>query len=327
MDKLLPTRKLITPPLIEVFDENLYQHLCDSKNPRIREMLLPLDQVLPTKALAIIPANWRVQLEDLEARFPNFSSFIQGLRESFAVNDLGDGRVAFTPMLLDGPPGVGKTEIALTLAQMLDVDMVHIDMANAQSNGALCGLERFYTDAHPGTLFNNLTQSRFANPLIFLDELDKVARDHRYSPDSGLYTLLEKNTAKRFYDLAVPELILDASHVLWLATSNCAEHMPSPIRDRFTVFSIPAPSPEQLLCIIRYIYRDILDSESWGDCIDPELDEAVLLQLSHLAPRQIKKALYAGCGRAVFDGRFRLNAVDVANHTPQGNYGAKIGFV
>ncbi len=319
-------KRFFPPPQVTVFSAEQHQTLLDSEDARIKDIMRPLAGASADKELATLSAQWRTQLDDLAVRFPNFAEPIQALREAFAVNQLGDGRIAFAPMLFDGPPGVGKTEMALTLAQMLEVDMIQIDMANAQSNGALCGLDRFYTDSRPGQLFNGLVRGPHANPLVFLDELDKVGKDQRYPPDSALYALLEKNIAKRFYDLSVPELMLDASHVLWIATSNDANRLAAPVRDRFNVFSIQAPSTEQLYVIMEQIYRHILRHEPWGRFMEPVLDEEVLDCLIGLSPRQIKKALYAGCGRAVYQNRYRLCRADFANrHQAAG--GCKIGFI
>ena len=93
------------------------------------------------------------------------------------------------------------------------------------------------------------------NPIFLLDEIDMVSTDGRFDPLGPCYQLLEPALARTFVDLSVPALPLDASKIVWVATSNDASRIPEPIRQRFTRFNIPLPTPEQSLAVLRSVLR------------------------------------------------------------------------
>ena len=129
--------------------------------------------------------------------------------------------VVLPPVLLDGPSGVGKTVFVKELAKLWKTGFEAIDMASAQTNAALCGLDHSYVTSRPGALFTSLVlEGETANPVIFLDELEKARGDERYNCHNALLNLLQKHSAEKFKDLSLPGLPINASHVLWIANKR-----------------------------------------------------------------------------------------------------------
>ena len=280
---------------------------------RIKMVVERLRAVGNVRPLAQLPEDWKEKVNKLAKDFPNFSEFTDFLLTQFALSSIGDARVYWPAILFDGRPGVGKTEIAMTLAEMFYVDLVSIDMSTAQSSSALSGSETFWSNTAHGRLFETLCCSdRTANPIVFLDELDKVLTD-RYAPDAPLLQLLEKRTAEHWHDLSFPELKLDASHVLWIAATNDLNQVSAPVLSRFRVFKIDAPDREQTMIIAKLIYAKMLVGNHWGSAMHPALSDKIVEILAASTPREIKSQLLSACGRAVLDGRRELRIDDFKN--------------
>lgn len=316
-DDLPPGRAV--GPHVEVFSKCGVADLersADGKDSEVRSRILgtakKLRQLGGDKPLAVVPLGWEVFLDGLEESHPNFHSFIEVLRDQFALTaHFGDGRVSLPPVLLDGPPGIGKTDFALTLAAWLQAPLLCLDMASAQSGAALAGSDAFWSNSQPGRLFDALALGPVANPVVMLDELDKVATGGRYSPEAALYQLLEPKSAMQFRDLSVPQVPLDASHVVWIATTNTSDVLSAPIRSRFVELSIPAPTREQVLRIVHSIYAGLRERKAWGRAMHETLPGGVAEMLADCTPRAIRVHLERACGRAARQGRSELVRGDV----------------
>ncbi|RME60356.1 AAA family ATPase, partial [Candidatus Parcubacteria bacterium] len=218
--------------------------------------------------LGMWPENWEQLFEKFGARYPHMEGLVRVTRESCALASLMETRpVALGDLLLlVGPPGVGKTDAAMFLAEMVGVATRRIGCADVTNGFDMTGMSEGWAGAKPGHLAKMLILEDCANPLVVLDELDKVSLAGRASDslEARLYSVLEPISAKSFRDefLDVP---LDIMAFNWIATANSIDSIPSPILDRFRVIQVRSPSREELRSLIPGIYRTIIENESWGE--------------------------------------------------------------
>ncbi|MGZ5001141.1 MAG: AAA family ATPase [Methylomonas sp.] len=329
------TTAIAAPPRVAVFDLNEVNRLerasadapKDQAN-RIKGLIKKIRGASARKLLVTIPENWRDYCEDLTERFPNFAEVTAFIRNQLALSAAGDQVLRIPPFMLVGGPGIGKTEYALTIASDFRTKLTVIDVSNAQTGSALTGSESFWINSQPGQLFSALVTGEMANPMVMLDEVDKARGHSGYNPLAALHQLLEPRQAKAFHDLSVPELTIDASHVLWLATANHLEGLDQPIIDRFTVFHISDPSSEQMPAIVINQYRRFIDKHPSGKVFEEDIRDDVLAELCKHHPRKVRKLLEQSFGLAAFDKRNYLTVTDIkASDTGAGRQKAGIGFL
>ncbi|MDD2660271.1 MAG: AAA family ATPase [Methylococcales bacterium] len=282
---------------VDAFD-NLYKDSPGDAGRRSKSIIRRLRAANPKKRLALIPDNWDGYCDSLAVNFPNFGEVVEFIRNHLALSSVGDQALRLPPMLLIGPPGVGKSEFALTIASDLNTKLEIIDMSSAQTGTSLSGSEIYWSNSAPGVLFNTLTAGDVANPIFMLDEIDKAGGDPRYDPLSTLHQLLEPRQAAAFHDLSVPEVAINASHVIWIATANELGAISQPIRDRFTVFTASEPTRAQMTEIIHIQYARFVNHHPSGCFFDEKISDEALIALAGFHPRKVRKVLEGAFGFA-----------------------------
>lgn len=174
----------------------------------------------------------------------------QRILEYFSVRELlelrghadKEGRGAI--LCFAGPPGVGKTSLANSIATALKRPLVRIALGGLEDVNELRGHRRTYVGAMPGRLVQGLIEAKKMNPVIVLDEIDKVAKSHRGDPTAVLLEILdpEQNTHFRDYYL---NFNLDLSKAIFIATANDVGQIPGPLRDRMEFIPVSSYTPQE----------------------------------------------------------------------------------
>ncbi len=266
-------------------------------------------------------------LQDLRRDFPNFSEAIDQVECAVALSHLAEQKwFQMQPILLLGPAGVGKTAFAQRFANLLGVYFSRIDVGTMSTASVLTGLSLGWGSGHIGEMLKTITSSPTANPLIMLDEVDKMAGHYMTPMEPVMLSLLEKESAATFRDEALL-LHVNCKHILWVATANDISRLSEPMRSRFNIVNVKSPSKEQVPNILQSIYRKILQNNPWGHKFTQSLDDKVIERLSTYSPRQASNLMLLALGKAAVSGNTAINPNDIPKGDAVEPQKVRMGFL
>lgn len=264
-------------------------------------------------------------LDDLLQDFPNFAEVTSWVQDQLYLCHLAAPQsISLPAILLNGPPGIGKTAYTQQLAKGLGVRFENVDLSAANSSFNLVGLDSGYSSSHPGRIWQSLQHDTLSVTWV-LDEIDKIPTEGTHSGSQYLLGLLEPVSAVRFTDNWA-SLPIDASWIFYVATSNDKDRIVAPLLSRFTVFNIPSPHAGDLHRIVQSIYQDFRRVEPWGALFQSTLDEKVVASFEGHSPREIRRLLRAGFARAASEKRNRIDIRDIPAAAQKHSTKTPIGF-
>lgn len=275
----------------------------------------------------IIDLPWDKE-EDVEINIKNAQKILD--EDHYGLEDVKERIIEFLalrklsdkpkgPILcLVGPPGVGKTSIARSIARSLDREFVRMSLGGVTDESEIRGHRRTYVGAMPGSILSNIKNAGTSNPVFLLDEIDKLDSGFRGDPSSALLEVLDPEQNNTFTDRFL-DMPYDLSQVLFLTTANNLATIPAPLRDRMEIITISGYTPlEKLEIAKRYILPKQLEDANIEKNMLTISDNALMTIIEGYTreagvrdlERQIQKIIRKAAVQIVRDNRKRIRITD-----------------
>lgn len=245
--------------------------------------------------------NVEAASEQLDEDHYGLEKVKERILEYLAVRQLTDSLRG--PILcLAGPPGVGKTSLARSIATALERKFVRVSLGGVRDEAEIRGHRRTYIGAMPGRIIRGLKQAGTNNPVFLLDEIDKMANDFRGDPSSAMLEVLDPEQNNSFSDHYIEEPF-DLSNVLFIATANDVSNIPGPLLDRMELIQIGGYTEQEKTEIaIRHLFSKQLKEHGLKKsqlAVKPDaLEEVVRRYTREAGVRSLERVIGALCRKA-----------------------------
>ncbi|WP_127116243.1 AAA family ATPase [Shimia sediminis] len=218
-----------------------------------------LDNVFRELDYARITKEQLEKVTGLKSKFPNASSAIDLLSGTLRRHwQFGDDRIRLRPIILTGEPGTGKTRLCRELAKVLNVPVTEGNVGG-HNDSQILGVSGGWSSAFPSIMTTAVADAKLMNPLILIDEIDKVRPSHNGDVWAEFLGLLEPAESSTYYEKFLTTNV-DASGICWVFTANDLSLIPRPFLSRCAVCEVHPPQPDQLRTIVSSLVDDYAKS-------------------------------------------------------------------
>lgn len=225
-----------------------------------RDILNKLSNIKANASRKLKKINNKIDLGELKEKFPNYTSFFEYIEDEVTISLKIQNKIQVSPALLVGPPGIGKTFLLNKIAKILELPSYFLNAGTLTGGFIINGLSSGWGTGQPGFVFKSLYESDVANPLCFLDEIDKFGHSDVSPVEPVLLSILENHTAKEFID-EFWNFKMNASNINWIATANDVKKISEPLLSRFSAFEIPLPNYEERKIFTKSIINEIVENK------------------------------------------------------------------
>jgi ATP-dependent Lon protease len=266
-------------------------------------------------------------LDLIDQAMPNMREVTEVIRLSVKLSLATNTSLDIAPIILNGPPGVGKTRFVKLIAKALLTSFTNISVNQLTDPAILTGKTTVWQGATFGLIAKALFEAENVSPVILLDELDKFNQHNRNNSnplDNILHTLFEEENASEFTDEYL-NIKFRAEHIIWFATTNDIQNISESLLDRVQIFDVPELTHDQKNTVVQNIFNELCSGMDRPLTITPE----AITEIAKTNLRHAKRLLKTSMGYAIHTGTKTVAASHVkASHrlTRRKNDRQSIGF-
>lgn len=274
-EPVVPPMLVVCPGLVMApYDKKMPEHMQDSARQWAN-----LTEGLPLLGDPVHPEHGLAGLADLRRRVPWMSDVIDIVEERMALlGAVGRSWTSLPPILVRGPSGIGKSYFAMRLAKAIGLRFAETSLSGSTDNREMEGTSKGYINPRPSFPVVSISRLATANPLLFVDEIDKVDSNRWGDPRRTLLTMIDGDTGSRYPDVGL-SAVCDISKVSWLFACNDHQSLETALMDRLEVVVVRAPDAGLLPMIAESVVSDMASSLGIERAVLPDIDPMMVRRM------------------------------------------------